>query len=291
MSVARSTCLRCCLEVAERQAVDPNLELCGRCQQPILARSIIVDNSGITALRSAIFNRLRSPRPLRQAANTVSNISYEQMATWMTRTWTHVRTHQTAKADVVIFCLVEWSDIHQLCSFQEVSAGTRHPTQGRGNVRFAQNTLGVICPPILVIHRCTPLPRPYMHPSLPFCIHRHSQDLGMCCRTKRFVDAARRNAVPDPNCMVRIERVQVKYSIGIVHEYSNSIQLSLDYPVEVPEAPDIKTWPALPPYHTPFTYIREKFRRDMVALDVHAFRGEEGQQLLENVRMWNAENI
>ena len=92
--------------------------------------------------------------------------------------------------------------------------------------------------------------------------------------------------MPDPKCMAKIERVQVKYSIGIVHEYSNSIQLFLDYPVEVPEAPDIKTWPALPPYHTPFTYIREKFRRDMVALDVHAFRGEEGQQLLENVTLW-----
>ena len=87
--------------------------------------------------------------------------------------------------------------------------------------------------------------------------------------------------------MARVERVQVKYSIGIVHEYSNSVQLPLDYPEEVPEDPCMDTWPALPPYHHPGKHITERFKQDMAALSVTAFRGEVGQSLMENIALWN----
>lgn len=65
-----------------------------------------------------------------------------------------------------------------LCNLKEESASTRYPTQGRGNVRFTQSALGVICPaPVLVIiHRCTPLPPNHMHLGHPTCMHRHLED-------------------------------------------------------------------------------------------------------------------
>ena len=142
------------MDVAERQAVELGREFCGRCMGPMSATCILVGNSGLTSLRVAMFNRLRSPRPLKKAMNSVANVGYEQLEAWMSGTWRHVRTQETAKQVVRTYCLVEWRDIAKLCRFEEVAAVTRYPTQGRGNVRLAQsNTMGVICPPLIVIHR------------------------------------------------------------------------------------------------------------------------------------------
>ena len=284
MSVARSTCLRCCMAVSERQTVDPGREFCGRCMGPMSVRCILVTNTGLTALRAAMFNRLRSPRPQKGAMNSVANVTFEQLEAWMTGTWRHVRIRETAKQVVRVFCLVDWRDVAQLCQFEEVAVGTRYPTQGRGNVRLAAgNTMGVICPPVIVTHRYTITPctcSPLHH-------HLHANFVHLAwCRTKHFV--ARGAGGQDVSSSPQVERVQVRYSIGIVHEYSNSVQLSLDYPEHVPEDSCMETWPALPPYHHPGKHITEQFRRDMVALPVTAFRGETGQPVMETIAMWNA---
>ena len=156
MSVARTTCLMCCLDVAQGQAVQPGLTVCQRCTQPLTTRPIVVLNSGISSLRLAMFNRLRSPRVLSLASNFVGNVCMEQLRTWMRPSWRHISScEHSAKQDVHRWCLTEWSDIKWLCSFQEVAAGTRFPTQGLGNVRASDSaTMGIICPPVVVMHRC-----------------------------------------------------------------------------------------------------------------------------------------
>ena len=107
-------------------------------------------------------------------------------------------------------------------------------------------------------------------------------------RTK-FFDV---DGVPDAReGRAQIPRVQVKYSIGIVHEYSSDVTLALDYP-SVPEDPDVNTWPSLPPYTvSPKSYITECFRRDICALDATAFNGDMGRPVMENVREWEPTNV
>ena len=153
MSVQRSTCLRCCMEVADRQSVDPYRQLCGRCQQPMAIRLVVVDSAGLTALRLAIFNRLKSPRPVHGVKNSTGNICLEQLATCITHSWRHLGSHETSRMRVESWCLVEWSDIAQFCKFQQVASRTRNPSHGRGNVRLAGSTMGIICPPVIITHR------------------------------------------------------------------------------------------------------------------------------------------
>mmetsp|Transcript_1116 Transcript_1116/g.3324 ORF Transcript_1116/g.3324 Transcript_1116/m.3324 type:complete len:177 (-) Transcript_1116:144-674(-) len=133
MAVARSTCLRCCLEVAQGQAVVPGMEVSPRCNCPANIGCIIVDNCGLTAIRQSMFNRFRSPRPLSAASSLGPNITLEQFATWRTDSWELVSSKRTVKEDVDVYCVVEWSDIKEFCSFEDIAAGTRDPTQGKGN--------------------------------------------------------------------------------------------------------------------------------------------------------------
>jgi hypothetical protein len=154
MAVARSTCLRCCLEVAADQTVDPLRELCGRCQQPMSIPAIIVGSNGIHGLRQALFNRLQPPRALSPVRALVGNIALEQFHSWRTPSWTLVGISHTPKEDKETYLLSEWEDVKALCSFQVVAQGTRDPTQAYGNVRTSlRGSAGIICPPVLLTHR------------------------------------------------------------------------------------------------------------------------------------------
>ena len=153
---------------------------------------------------------------------------------------------ETSKQVTNVFCLVEWRDVVQLCNFQEVVAGTRYPTQGRDNVRLSQtNSMGVICPPVLVIHRCTTTIR-----TCTTCTTHARADclhLGLC-RSKHF---APRGDGREPSFRARVERVQIKSSIGIVHEYCTHVQLAYNYPEVVPEDPFMAHWHASQHHHKP----------------------------------------
>mmetsp|Transcript_27221 Transcript_27221/g.76758 ORF Transcript_27221/g.76758 Transcript_27221/m.76758 type:complete len:158 (-) Transcript_27221:433-906(-) len=152
MPGGRVTCLRCCLQAAQGQLQEPDCEVCVGCQLPIASICIGVGNCGITSLRLSMFNRLRSPRP-QPAMSMPSNICVEQLETWRRPSWKLVSSKRSMKLDVDVYCLVEWEDIRDLCSFREVSRGTRQPGQRRGNVRgTARGTLGAICPPVRITH-------------------------------------------------------------------------------------------------------------------------------------------
>lgn len=52
------------------------------------------------------------------------------------------------------FMVCLWDDIKALCSFEKVARGTNDPSQARGNIRAsAHGSMGLIIPPLLVIHR------------------------------------------------------------------------------------------------------------------------------------------
>ena len=168
MAVARTTCLRCCLDVAEGQHIADGLEACGRCNQPITAQCIPVGNTGLASLRQTLFNRLRAPRPLSTARAMVANICWEQFQRWISPTWRHVSSKKTAKEDREVYVLLEWADVKELCHFEEVARGTMEPSQGRGNIRAsAYGGLGIIVPPVVVTHRCCTPPKHF--PSLTAC--------------------------------------------------------------------------------------------------------------------------
>eukprot|EP00192_Tetraselmis_astigmatica_P014714 CAMPEP_0117649566 /NCGR_PEP_ID=MMETSP0804-20121206/1044_1 /TAXON_ID=1074897 /ORGANISM="Tetraselmis astigmatica, Strain CCMP880" /LENGTH=145 /DNA_ID=CAMNT_0005455319 /DNA_START=614 /DNA_END=1051 /DNA_ORIENTATION=+ len=140
------------------------------------------------------------------AANMGPNVTLEQFATWRTDSWELVSSKRTVEEDIDVYCVVEWRDVREFCSFEEIAAGTRDPTQGRGNVQATTTaTFGIICPPMIVTHR-----------------------------TKRLV--AGRGGERDPWRSARLERVHVKYHVGIVHEYGNSVTLDLNYP-DSPDEP------------------------------------------------------
>ena len=117
MAVARTTCMRCCLEVAADQTVDPLRELCGRCLQPMSIPAIIVGTNGIHSLRLALFNRLQPPRALSPVRALVGNIALEQFHSWRTPTWTHVGSIHTPKEDRETYLITAWADVKVLCSF------------------------------------------------------------------------------------------------------------------------------------------------------------------------------
>ena len=158
MAQERSTCLRCCMGLAQAQPVQPGVEVCTSCQRPVQAPVVIMNNSGSAAVSRALFNRLRSPRQLSWARCLVPNITREQLAAWRTDTWESVRSSSSPREDIEEYLLVEWSDVKQLCSFEVVAAGTGDPSQGVGNVRFAyrSGTMGIIAPPVLLRHRQVP---------------------------------------------------------------------------------------------------------------------------------------
>ena len=108
------------------------------------------------------------------------------------------------------------------------------------------------------------------------------------CRTKRLCNG-NPGAPGGLSNDSRVERVIVKYHVGTVHEYNNSVKVALNYP-DVPETPDNKTWPLIPPYNcTPQTYITEHFRRDIASLDNLAVRGETCQHLIQTVKEWDVQ--
>ena len=83
--------------------------------------------------------------------------------------------------------------------------------------------------------------------------------------------------------------MQIKYSIGIVHEYCTNVQLAFNYPEVVPEDPCMDTWPAIPPYHNPSQHVTQKFYQDMTTLSDTAFRGEVGQPVMKAIADWDVD--
>ena len=158
MAQERTTCLRCCMGLAQAQPVEPGVVVCSTCQRPMQDPVVIMNNSGSAAVSRALFNRLRNPRQLSWVRCLVPNITWEQLASWRTETWEHVRSSRSAKEDIEEFLLVEWSDVKRLCSFEVVAAGTADPAQAQGNVRFVARcgTMGVVAPPVLLRHRQVP---------------------------------------------------------------------------------------------------------------------------------------
>ena len=122
------------MEVAEMQAVDPGREFCGRCTGPMSTRVIVVDYSGLSSLRVAMFNRLRVPRALTWASNSVANVGFQQLATGMTTTWKHVRMRETRKQVKNGMRLVDGGEGVELRNVREGVAGKREPDKGKGNV-------------------------------------------------------------------------------------------------------------------------------------------------------------
>ena len=103
------------------------------------------------------------------------------------------------------------------------------------------------------------------------------------CRTIRFVCG--RGATRDAHSAERVEKVQVRYHIGSINEYTSHVTMHTSYP----DAPDVDQilWPVAPQYYPPSNYISENIRRDFIALDNRAFRGEACEPLIESVKEWD----
>lgn len=154
MSVARSLCLGCLLDVANQQPLVEGMEQCGQCQLNIRAPAIVVWNTGELGLQQKLFNRLVRPRALSIAKAQIYNITKEQFNTWKRDSWGFIGRSRTRMYDNETWVILEWSDVKSLCSFEVFASGTREPTQGLGNMRVAANgTMGVICPPITLVHK------------------------------------------------------------------------------------------------------------------------------------------
>lgn len=160
MEGQRRSCGRCLLRTARRHvqhltATGPaGADRCDDCQRPLRQPIVVVDNFGLASLSQALFKRLRVPRALSPCRSLVNNICREQFETWKRPGWQLVRALNTKKETREEYLVSVWEDVKALCSFERVARGTNDSSQGRGNVRASPNgSLGLIIPPLLVIHR------------------------------------------------------------------------------------------------------------------------------------------
>ena len=68
-----------------------------------------------------------------------------------------------------------------------------------------------------------------------------------------------RGAFRDPHDRERVEKVQVRYHIGVLHEYADSVMLHMHYPDALQDEGEVDgAWPCRPPYNPPLTTLMSR---------------------------------